>query len=149
MTVYEELQARGLIAQVTSEEEVSKLVNAGKATFYIGFDPTADSLHVGHFMWERSEKLAWFLTNTLGLKKGDRIAFCATNAVAFFDAYYVTFKTGIIITTYNCLLREKELFSLIENEDPKVIFYSAEFVFTIMEVFKSLPYRRVGVDVKI
>ena len=50
MTVYEELQARGLIAQVTSEEEVSKLVNAGKATFYIGFDPTADSLHVGHFM---------------------------------------------------------------------------------------------------
>lgn len=50
MTVYEELRARGLIAQVTSEEEVSKLVNEGKATFYIGFDPTADSLHVGHFM---------------------------------------------------------------------------------------------------
>jgi len=50
MTVYEELQARGLIAQVTSEEEVSKLINEGKATFYIGFDPTADSLHVGHFM---------------------------------------------------------------------------------------------------
>ena len=50
MTVYEELQARGLIAQVTSEEEVSKLVNAGKATFYIGFDPTADSLHIGHYV---------------------------------------------------------------------------------------------------
>ena len=50
MTVYEELRARGLIAQVTSEEEVSILVNEGKATFYIGFDPTADSLHVGHFM---------------------------------------------------------------------------------------------------
>lgn len=50
MTVYEELKARGLIAQVTNEEEVSKLVNEGKATFYIGFDPTADSLHVGHFM---------------------------------------------------------------------------------------------------
>ena len=50
MTVYEELQARGLIAQVTSEEDVSKLINEGKATFYIGFDPTADSLHVGHFM---------------------------------------------------------------------------------------------------
>ncbi|MGI5979503.1 MAG: tyrosine--tRNA ligase [Oscillospiraceae bacterium] len=50
MTVYEELQARGLVAQVTNEEEVSKLVNEGKATFYIGFDPTADSLHVGHFM---------------------------------------------------------------------------------------------------
>ena len=50
MGVYEELQARGLIAQVTDEEEIKELVNAGKATFYIGFDPTADSLHVGHFM---------------------------------------------------------------------------------------------------
>ena len=50
MTIYEELKARGLIAQVTNEEEISKLVNEGKATFYIGFDPTADSLHVGHFM---------------------------------------------------------------------------------------------------
>ena len=50
MGVYEELQARGLLAQVTNEEEIRKLVNAGKATFYIGFDPTADSLHVGHFM---------------------------------------------------------------------------------------------------
>ena len=50
MTVWEELKARGLIAQVTDEEEISKMVNEGKATFYIGFDPTADSLHVGHFM---------------------------------------------------------------------------------------------------
>ncbi len=50
MTIYEELKARGLIAQVTDEEEISRLVNEGKATFYIGFDPTADSLHVGHFM---------------------------------------------------------------------------------------------------
>lgn len=50
MQVYEELQARGLLAQVTNEEEIRKMVNAGKATFYIGFDPTADSLHVGHFM---------------------------------------------------------------------------------------------------
>jgi len=50
MGIYEELKARGLIAQVTNEEEISKLVNEGKATFYIGFDPTADSLHVGHFM---------------------------------------------------------------------------------------------------
>ena len=48
--VYEELQARGLIAQVTDEDEIRELVNNGKATFYIGFDPTADSLHVGHFM---------------------------------------------------------------------------------------------------
>ena len=50
MTIYDELVARGLIAQVTDEEEIKNLINNGKATFYIGFDPTADSLHVGHFM---------------------------------------------------------------------------------------------------
>jgi len=50
MTVYDELVARGLIAQVTNEDEIREMVNNGKATFYIGFDPTADSLHVGHFM---------------------------------------------------------------------------------------------------
>ncbi|MBQ9279060.1 MAG: tyrosine--tRNA ligase [Lachnospiraceae bacterium] len=50
MELYDELVERGLIAQITNEEEVSKLINEGKATFYIGFDPTADSLHVGHFM---------------------------------------------------------------------------------------------------
>lgn len=50
MQIYEELKARGLIAQVTDEEQVRELINSGKATFYIGFDPTADSLHVGHFM---------------------------------------------------------------------------------------------------
>ena len=50
MTLYDELVARGLIAQVTNEEEIRKMINEGKATFYIGFDPTADSLHVGHFM---------------------------------------------------------------------------------------------------
>ena len=50
MTLYDELVARGLIAQVTNEEEIKKMINAGEATFYIGFDPTADSLHVGHFM---------------------------------------------------------------------------------------------------
>ena len=50
MGIYEELVARGLIAQVTDEEEIKDLINNGKATFYIGFDPTADSLHVGHFM---------------------------------------------------------------------------------------------------
>lgn len=50
MEIYEELVARGLIAQVTDEDEIRELINNGKATFYIGFDPTADSLHVGHFM---------------------------------------------------------------------------------------------------
>ncbi|MDE7021555.1 MAG: tyrosine--tRNA ligase [Lachnospiraceae bacterium] len=50
MKIYEELQARGLLAQLTDAEEIRELINEGKATFYIGFDPTADSLHVGHFM---------------------------------------------------------------------------------------------------
>ncbi len=50
MKIYEELQARGLLAQLTDELEIRDLINNGKATFYIGFDPTADSLHVGHFM---------------------------------------------------------------------------------------------------
>jgi len=50
MTLFEELKRRGLLAQLTNEEEIKELINAGKATFYIGFDPTADSLHVGHFM---------------------------------------------------------------------------------------------------
>ena len=50
MQIYEELKARGLIAQVTDEDQIRELVNNGKATFYIGFDCTADSLHVGHFM---------------------------------------------------------------------------------------------------
>ncbi|MDR1132288.1 MAG: AMP-binding protein [Oscillospiraceae bacterium] len=85
-------------------------------------------------MDERSDKLAGFLVQRLGLKKGDRIGFCATNSVAFFDAYYAGFKTGIIITTYNCLLREKELFALIENESPRVIFYSEEFAFTMLSL---------------
>ena len=50
MGIYEELQARGLLAQLTNADEIRELINNGKATFYIGFDPTADSLHVGHFM---------------------------------------------------------------------------------------------------
>ena len=50
MTIFEELKRRGLLAQLTDEKEIAELINAGKATFYIGFDPTADSLHVGHFM---------------------------------------------------------------------------------------------------
>ena len=50
MTIFDELKDRGLLAQLTDEEEIKELINNGKATFYIGFDPTADSLHVGHFM---------------------------------------------------------------------------------------------------
>ena len=50
MKIYDELVARGLIAQVTNEDEIREMIDNGKAVFYIGFDPTADSLHVGHFM---------------------------------------------------------------------------------------------------
>ena len=50
MTVFDELKARGLLAQLTDQEQIKELINNGKAVFYIGFDPTADSLHVGHFM---------------------------------------------------------------------------------------------------
>ena len=50
MTLFEELKRRGLLAQLTDEDEIKELINNGKATFYIGFEPTADSLHVGHFM---------------------------------------------------------------------------------------------------
>ena len=60
MTLYDELVARGLIAQVTDETEIKELINNGKATFYIGFDPTADSLHVGrwriHGQWRRGDR---------------------------------------------------------------------------------------------
>ena len=57
MTVYEELVERGLIAQVTDEDELKELINAGKATFYIGFDATADSLHVGHYGFMLNEEI--------------------------------------------------------------------------------------------
>ena len=57
MQIYEELVARGLIAQVTNEEEIKKLVNEGKAVFYIGFDPTADSLHVDGR--QQADRITW------------------------------------------------------------------------------------------
>jgi len=79
----------------------------------------------------RSDKLSWFLTKKLGLSKGDRIGFCSSNSIAFFDAYFSSYKTGIIVTTYNCLLHAKELLPMIENETPKIIFYSSEFIETI------------------
>lgn len=78
-------------------------------------------------MEERSEKLAWFLSTNLGLQKGDRIGFIANNHVGMFDAFYTSCKTGIIITTYNGLLKATELIGLIENEDPRVIFFSDVF----------------------
>ena len=62
MTTYDELVARGLVAQVTDEDELKELINTGKAVFYIGFDATADSLHVGHFNEEITN--GWKQTNS-------------------------------------------------------------------------------------
>ena len=92
-------------------------------------------------METRSDKLAHFLVNVLGLQKGDRIGFCAVNHVAMFDAWFTTFKTGIIITTYNCLLKETELLTLIDNEAPKVIFYTRE-VAAGAEAMKMLGFEQ-------
>ena len=64
MTTYDELVARGLVAQVTDEDELKELINTGKAVFYIGFDATADSLHVGHFMFNEEITNGWKQTNS-------------------------------------------------------------------------------------
>lgn len=71
---------------------------------------------------ERADKLAAWLTKDLGLKKGDCIAFCARNHIAHFDAFFATYKTGVIITTYNHMLRTNELICMIQEEQPKVLF---------------------------
>ena len=73
---------------------------------------------------ERSSKLAAFLLEKLGLKKGDRIAFCAENSIAYIDAFFMSYKTGIIMTSYNYMMGEKEIQVLLKNETPRVIFYS-------------------------
>lgn len=88
------------------------------------YDYDADIRYTWSDMEERSEKLAWFLTKVLGLKKGDRMGFISRTCVGMFDAFYASCKTGIIITTYNGMLKETELGGLVENEDPRVIFFS-------------------------
>jgi len=77
MTLYDELIARGLIAQVTNEEEIKNMINNGKATFYIGFDCTADSLHVGHFMAPCLEEFYYgFLEVDSGVVRADGNFIC-------------------------------------------------------------------------
>ncbi|MEG1241643.1 MAG: AMP-binding protein [Oscillospiraceae bacterium] len=90
----------------------------------------------------RSDALAHFLFDELHMQKGDRMGFCAVNNIAFYDAYFASYKTGVVITTYNCLLKEKELHALIENEEPSVIFYTAEFEATI-EGLKNAGFKQV------
>ncbi|WP_303868356.1 class I adenylate-forming enzyme family protein [Acetobacterium wieringae] len=73
---------------------------------------------------KRSNCLAFFLLEELGLRKGDRIAFCAENSIAFIDAFFMSCKTGIILTSYNYMLGRNELNILLEKETPRVVFYS-------------------------
>lgn len=97
----------------------------------------------------RSEKLAYFLNGILAVKKGDRIAFCAQNSVEFIDAFYASCKTGVIVTTYNCLLNIDELTRLISNESPKVIFYDCKYKKTINMLksrFPNIAYISLGTE---
>jgi len=95
----------------------------------------------------RSDKLAYFLNEILDLKKGDRIAFCAQNTLEFIDGFYASCKTGIIVTTYNCLLNNDELGELIDNESPKVIFYDYKYKKTIdylKNIYTNIIFVRLG-----
>lgn len=73
-------------------------------------------------MDRRSDRLADWLVHDMGLKKGDCIGFCARNCISYFDAFFATYKTGIIITTYNHMYKANELIDLIQNENPKILF---------------------------
>ncbi|MDR1070100.1 MAG: acyl--CoA ligase, partial [Gracilibacteraceae bacterium] len=84
----------------------------------------------------RAESMAAFLTEVTGLRRGDRVAFCSENNVAFLDAFLMSYKTGIIITSYNCMMGKKELIRLVAQETPKVVFYSGDRR-AVMEPFRT------------
>ena len=97
MKIYEELQARGLLAQLTDPAEIRDLVNDGKATFYIGFDPTADSLHVGHFMALLLMKRLQEAGNQMSrfIEFGEGKAMMVNNADWLRDLNYIEFLRDI------------------------------------------------------
>ena len=118
MGVYEELQARGLIAQVTNEEEIRKMVNEGKAVFYIGFDPTADSLHVGHFM-------ALCLMKRLQMAGNKPIALIGGGTGMVGDPSGRTdMRTMMTVETiqHNCDCFKKQMSKFIDFSDDKALF---------------------------
>ncbi len=88
------------------------------------YDYDANKRYTFKEMDRRATSLAAFLTEEIGLKKGDRVAFVCENNIAFLDAFFATYKTGIIMTTYNCMMGKTSLLALAENEDPRVFFYS-------------------------
>ena len=117
MGVYEELQARGLIAQVTDEETIRNLVNNGKAVFYIGFDPTADSLHVGHFM-------ALCLMKRLQMAGNKPIALIGGGTAMIGDPSGRTDMRSMMTTEmidHNCECFKKQMSRFIEFGDDKAI----------------------------
>lgn len=117
MTVFEELKARGLIAQVTDEEEIRNLINNGKAVFYIGFDPTADSLHVGHFM-------AMCLMKRLQMAGNKPIALIGGGTGMIGDPSGRTDMRPMMtqeMVEHNCTCIKKQMSKFIDFEDDKAL----------------------------
>lgn len=117
MTLYEELTARGLIAQVTNENEIKELINAGKAVFYIGFDPTADSLHVGHFM-------ALCLMKRLQMAGNKPIALLGGGTAIIGDPSGRSDMRQMMTTDtiqYNCECFKKQMSHFIDFSDDKAL----------------------------
>lgn len=118
MTIYDELVARGLIAQVTDEEEIKELINNGKAVFYIGFDPTADSLHVGHFM-------ALCLMKRLQMAGNKPIALVGGGTGMIGDPSGRTDMRQMLTTEtiqYNCDRFKQQMSKFIDFSDDKALF---------------------------
>lgn len=87
------------------------------------FDASCNQRYTYRQLYERAGKLADFLVHDCGLHKGDVVAFCSSNAMAFVDAFFAGYQTGIIISTYNHKLQAQELVQMIRNERPKILFY--------------------------
>lgn len=117
MTVFDELKARGLLAQLTDEEEIKELVNNGKAVFYIGFDPTADSLHVGHFM-------ALCLMKRLQMAGNKPIALIGGGTAMIGDPSGRTDMRNMMTTEtidHNCECFKKQMSKFIDFSDGKAM----------------------------
>ena len=125
MTTYDELVARGLVAQVTDEDELKELINAGKATFYIGFDATADSLHVGHFM-------ALCLMKRLQMAGNKPIALVGGGTTMIGDPSGRTDMRKMLTPeqiNYNCECFKKQMSKFIEfGEDKALLVNNAEWL---------------------
>ncbi len=87
----------------------------------------------------RSTQLAWFLKEKLGVKKGDRIGVCTQNSMPIFDLFFAASKTGVILATYNCMLKDKELMGMMENERPCALFYAEEYGYTMKSLRLAFP----------